>query len=124
MAAEILSNIMLFLFAILGISVLLSNFMEPVHRTRKSMRVIQEGYLRAAGMHGDSSADVNAITVEPCGKRTLAWAWENGYMDYLSSRGLTPDDKDMELLTHNPYVDEDADNALWYAMHSKYNPVK
>lgn len=45
-------------------------------------------------------------------------------MDYLSSKGLAPDDKDMELLTHNPYVDEDADNALWYAMHSKYNPVK
>ncbi len=112
MANEILPNIILFLFGILGISVLLSHFMEPVHRTQKSMRIIQEGYLRAAGMHGDTSADVNDITVEPCGKRTLAWAWENGCMDYLSSKGLAPDDKDMELLTHNPYVDEDADNAL------------
>ncbi|MDE5641785.1 MAG: hypothetical protein K2I40_08960 [Bifidobacterium castoris] len=124
MATEIVSNIMLFLFAILGISVLLSNFMEPVHRTRKSMRVIQEGYLRAAEMHGDSSADVNAITVEPCRNRTLAWAWENGYMDYLDSRGLTPDDKDMKLLTNNPYVKEDATNALLCATHSRYNHIK
>lgn len=37
-------------------------------------------------------------------------------MDYLSSMGLTPDDEDIEQLTHNPYVDEDATNALLHYM--------
>ena len=124
MFSNIWFNIFIFLISIFGIYALLSKLMEPLHRTQKSLRIIQEGYLRAAEMHGDTSADVNAITVEPRGNGTLAWAWENGYMDYLSSRGLTPDDKDLELLTHNPYVEEDALNALMCAMSSRYNPIK
>lgn len=45
-------------------------------------------------------------------------------MDYLDSRGLAPDDKDMKLLTNNPYVKEDATNALLRATHSRYNHIK